>query len=96
MPCSGENIELLEHGMKIFEKVLEDKFRRLLIKIDGRLFGLRHRKSTTDMVFSLRQMQEKIDQQKRKLYHVFVDLEKSFDPLLRGVIECALRSRKCQ
>uniref|UniRef100_A0A6A7FPU9 Retrovirus-related Pol polyprotein LINE-1 n=1 Tax=Hirondellea gigas TaxID=1518452 RepID=A0A6A7FPU9_9CRUS len=74
-------MRLLEHGMKIFEKVLEER----LIKIDGRQFGFRSGKSMTDAVFILRQIQEKFEQNKRKLYHMFVDLDKSFDWVLRGV-----------
>jgi hypothetical protein len=51
--------------MKIFE-VLEERLKRL-IKIDGRQFGFRAEKSTIDVVFILRQMQEKFEQKKRKL-----------------------------
>jgi hypothetical protein len=76
--------------MKIFEKVLEERLKRL-IKIDGRHFGFKSGRSTTDAVFILKQMQEKFEQKKRKLYHVFVDLEKGFDRVPGGVIEWALR-----
>ena len=36
----GKNrgIRLLEHGMKLFEKLLEERLRKL-IKVDGRQFG---------------------------------------------------------
>jgi hypothetical protein len=45
-------VRLFEHGMKIFEKVLEERLKRL-IKIDGWQFGFRSEKSTTDPVFIL-------------------------------------------
>ena len=42
----------------------------------------------------MRQMQEKFSEKKKKLYHVFVDLEKAFDRVPRKAIEWALRKQK--
>ena len=53
MPRSVENIEeldLLERGMKLFEKVLEERLRKL-IKKDGWQFDLCPGMSTTDVMF---------------------------------------------
>ena len=83
-------LRLLEHGMKIMEKVLDIKLRRIT-SIGSSQFGFRPEKSTEDAVFIARQLQEKYLQKKRKLYHVFVDLEKAFDRIPRRVIEWALR-----
>ena len=63
--------------MKLFEKVLEERLRKL-IKVDCRQFGFNPGRSTTDAIFVMRQLQEKFSE-KKKLYHVFVDLEKAFD-----------------
>ena len=63
--------------MKLFEKVLERRLRDI-IQLDCRQFGFRAGKSTTDAVFIIRQLQEKYSQKKKRLYHVFVDLEKAF------------------
>jgi len=38
-------------------------------------------------------LQKKYSQKKRKLYHVFVDLEKAFDKVPKKVIEWALRRK---
>ena len=51
-------------------------------------------KSTIDAIFILRQLQEKYREKKKKLYHVFVDLEKAFDRVPREVIEWALRRQR--
>ena len=86
-------VRLLEHGMKIWEKILEERLRKL-VKIDESQFGFQKGKSTTDAIFILRQIQEKYAEKKRRLYHVFVDLEKAFDRVPREVIRWALR-RQC-
>ena len=42
----------------------------------------------------MRQLQEKFIEKKKKLYHVFVELEKAFDRVPRKAIEWALRRQK--
>ena len=83
-------VRLLEHGMKIWEKILEERLRRL-IRIDKCQFGFMKNKSTTGAIYIMRQLQEKYGEKKRKLYHIFVDLEKAFDRVPRKAIEWALR-----
>ena len=62
----------MEHGMKLFEKVLEEKLRKL-IKVDGRQFGFCPGWSATDAIFIMRQLKERFCEKKKKLYHVLVD-----------------------
>ena len=93
MECGNyRGIRLLEHGMKIFEKVLEMRLKKL-IQIDERQFGFRTGKSTTDAIFILRQLQEKYCVKQKRLFHVFVDLQKAFDSVPRKVIAWALKPR---
>ena len=47
--------------------------------------------STIGAFFIVRHLQEKHSEKKRKLYHIFVDLEKAFDKIPRKAIEWALR-----
>ena len=54
-------------------------------------FGFAKGKSTTDAIHIARQLQEKFMQKKKKLFHIFVDLEKAFDKVPRQAIEWALR-----
>lgn len=88
--ASYRGIRLLEHGMKIFEKVLESRLRKL-IQIDGMQYGFTPQKSTIDPIFILRQLQEKFIAKKKQLHHLFVDLEKAFDRVPREIVKWALR-----
>ena len=83
-------LRLLEHGFKIYEKVLEEKLRKIT-HIGENQFGFRPAKSTIDAIFIVRQLQEKYMEKKKKLYHIFVDLEKAFDKIPRKAIVWALR-----
>ena len=87
---SYRGIRLLEHGLKLFEKIIERRLKRL-ITVDARQFGFTSGKSTTDAIFVVRQVQEKYTSMKKKFYHIFVDLEKAFDRVPRKAIEWALR-----
>ena len=72
--------------MKLIEKVLEERLRKL-IKVDSRQLGFCPGRSTTNAIFIMRQLQERFSEKKKKLYHVFVDLEKAFDQVPRKAIE---------
>ena len=85
-------IRLLEHGFKIWEKILEYRLREI-ININECQFGFQKGRSTTDAIFIMRQVQEKFLSKNKKLYHVFVDLEKAFDRVPRDVIRWALRKQ---
>ena len=59
-PLECENFrgfKLLEHGMKIFEKILERRLGKL-ITVNNMQFGFRPGKGTTDTVFIIQQLQE--------------------------------------
>ena len=85
-------LRLLEHGMKVWEQVLRRRL-QLCVEIHPQQFGFMAGRSTTDAIFILRQLQEKYCQNKQKLYHIFVDLEKAFDKVPRRVVEWALRKQ---
>ena len=51
-------IKLLEHAMKVLERVIETRVRKI-IKIDSMQFGFVAGRSTTDAIFIVRQLQEK-------------------------------------
>ena len=55
---SSRGIKLLEHGMKVAERVLERRLRQA-VEIDKMQFGFRPRTGTTHAIFIARQLQEK-------------------------------------
>ena len=83
MSCGAHRgVKLLEHAMKIVEKVLERRMRRM-VKVDEMQFGFMPSKGTIDAVFILRRLQEEyLD--KEKLYMRFVNLGKAFDRVQEG------------
>ena len=83
-------IKLLEHGMKLLERVLERRVRSQ-VEVDEMQFGFMPGKGTTDAIFVTRQMQEKHQEKRKRLYYAFVDLEKAFDRVPREVVRWALR-----
>ena len=42
----------------------------------------------------MKQLQEKYRKKKKRLYHIFVDLEKAFDRVPRAVIRWAVRRHR--
>ena len=82
---SYRGIKLLEHVMKILERVIDGRVRRI-VKVDDMQFGFMAGKGTTDAIFVVRQLQEKYLAKKKDLWMAFVDLEKAFDRVPREVV----------
>ena len=87
---SNRAIKLLEQPMKVLERVL-DKRIRCQVSIDNMQFGFMPGKGTTDAISIIRQVQEKHQAKKKKLYYALVDIEKAFDRVPREVVRWALR-----
>jgi len=67
MECgSYRGIKLLEHAMKVVEKIFENRIRQL-IEIGGMQFGFMKGKGSTDVIFMARQMQENFRVKGKKL-----------------------------
>ena len=63
--------------------------------IDTMQFGFMPGKGATDAIFIMRQVQEKHQAKKKKLYYAFVDLEQSFDRVPREVVRWAFSEAGC-
>ena len=86
-------MKLLEHGMKIVERVLEKRI-RALVEVDDMQFGFMPGRGTTDaLFFKVRRIQEEYREKYKKLYICFLDLEKTFDRVPRRVMQWALRNK---
>ena len=87
---SYRGIKLLEHAIKVLERVIEGRLRKI-VKIDSMQFGFMSGRSTTDAIFIVRQLQEIYLAKSKDLWMAFVDLEKAFDRVPREVVWWALR-----
>ena len=83
-------LKLLEHPMKLLERILEQHIRKT-VNIDDMQFGFMPGKGTMEAIFIVRQIQEKFIAKKRDVFFTFVDLEKAFDRVPRAVLKWALR-----
>ena len=73
-------ISLLSIVCKVFARVILIRLQKLVERIyPESQCGFRAERSTIDMVFSLRQLQEKCREQQMPLYLAFIDLTKAFD-----------------
>ena len=88
---SYRGIRLLEHALKVLERVIEARVRKI-VKIDDMQFGFMPERGTMDAIFIVRQLQEKFLGKNKDLWMAFVDLEKAFDRVPREVVWWALRT----
>ena len=93
MSCrSYRGVKLLEHAMKIVERVLKRRI-RTLVNLNEMQFRFMPGKGTVDAIFIVRRMQEEYQKKDKKLYMCFVDMEKAFDIMPRKVMKRAMRMK---
>ena len=96
--CSNyHGISLLSVAVKCLAKII---LRCLVSNITDNILqeshcGFQSCHSTVDMIFSLRQLQEKCVEQQRSLYITFVDLTKAFDTIGRDGLQKFLPNFGC-
>lgn len=96
--CSNyRGISLLSIAGKVFARIL---LNRLTNHVSDAILpetqcGFRAGRSTIDMIFTLRQVQEKCIEQNRPLFVVFVDFKKAFDTVNRAALWCVLKRYGC-
>ena len=90
-------ISLLSVIAKVLARVQLDRLNTHIVPnvVSESQCGFRPNRGTTDMVFSLRQLQEKCIEQNLNLYHCFIDLSKAFDTVNREALWVVLGKCGC-
>lgn len=89
-------ISLLSIVGKVFARILLPRLQTLGNRVYPEAqCGFRAGRSTTDMIFSVRQLQEKCREQHQPLYIAFVDLTKAFDLVSRSGLFASLERIGC-
>ena len=89
-------ISLLLIAGKILAKITLNPIKKLAeVVLTESQYGFRAGRSTIDMIFSLRQLQEKAIEQNQPLYMIFVDFSKAFDTADRETLWKVLKLYGC-
>ncbi|KAI8516990.1 hypothetical protein Bbelb_055710 [Branchiostoma belcheri] len=87
-------ISLLSAAGKVMARIVLNRITQHLLDDESQC-GFRSNRGNIDMIFTLRQIQEKCREQNQNLYILFVDLTKAFDTVSREGLWCILSKLGC-
>jgi hypothetical protein len=88
-----QRIKLMSHTMKLWERIIEHHLRGVT-NVTENQFDFIPGRSTMEAIFLIRQLMERCREQKKDMYMVFIDQEKTYDKVPRNVIWWALQKHK--
>jgi Reverse transcriptase (RNA-dependent DNA polymerase)/Endonuclease-reverse transcriptase len=87
-------ITLLSSVLKVYERILEQRLRKIIEnQLDETQSGFRKGRSAQDHIFTVKQIIEKKQLEKEKVYMAFIDIQKAFDSVPRRLIWKSLQQR---
>ena len=90
-------ISLLSIAGKILARIMLNRITKHILDdvVSESQCGFRKQRGTVDMVFAIRQLQEKCVEQHQDLHLLFIDLTKAFDTVNRAALWAILRKLGC-
>ena len=90
-------ISLLSTAGKILARIMLNRITKHILDdvVSESQCGFRKQRGTVDMVFAIRQLQEKCAEQHQDLHLLFIDLTKAFDTVNRAALWAILRKLGC-
>ncbi|HEX4920193.1 MAG TPA: reverse transcriptase family protein, partial [Candidatus Bathyarchaeia archaeon] len=85
-------IKLLSHTMKLWERVIETRLRRVT-KVAENQFGFMPGRSSMEAIHITRSLMEKYRERQKALHCAFLDLEKAYDSVPRELIWRTLQAK---
>jgi Reverse transcriptase (RNA-dependent DNA polymerase) len=82
----------MSHTMKLWKRVIEHRLRKLITISKNQLCFMPGR-STMEVIFLIRQLMERHQEQKKDLDMIFIDLEKPYDKIPRNIMWWALKRK---
>ena len=86
-------IKLMSHTMKLWERVIEHRLRRMT-NVAKNQSGFMTGRATMEAIFLVRQLMERYREQKKYLHMVFIDLEMAYDKISWNVMWWDLEKHK--
>jgi hypothetical protein len=86
-------IKVMSHTMKLWERIIEHYLTEVINVIENQ-FGFMLGRLNMKTIFLIWQLMKRCREQKKDMYMVFIDLEKTYDKVPRNVMWWALQKYK--